>query len=337
MAHLTSMTPGASQLQLADGTLVNTATYRLPLFDWGDFQLVADAAAPDALSQALRQQTFRLPPSFRILEDWGQSGRRVLDLGAHIGAFALLAAALGCQVAAVEADLINCALLQAGVAVNRFANVQVIVGASGDPAPTVATLLAQPGWEQVDLVKMTLTGAEVQAVAALAQLLQQPAAPPILLVADGTALAQFGETPQSLLAALEGYGYRCYRVEPAAWRLTPASAPQWPSVVEYLALKATSPPAHWRFLPPLTQPEMLQEIQTQARQPAEQDRVYVGRMLAQAEPALLHERAVIHILQTLQADPHPAVRAAVAWWKLEDMPLAVRMADRFARLRTKKR
>jgi FkbM family methyltransferase len=356
-------TPGASQLHLADGTSINVATYRLPSFDWGDFQLVVDGDASDAISQALHQQNFRPPPGFRILEDWGQLGRRILDLGAHIGTFALLAAALGCQVAAVEADPINCALLQASGQCNGFANPQVIAAISDrtamlDFAPagqrgrradaqnelptiqlaatTVDALLAQLGWTQVDLIRMNSAGAEVQAVAGMAQLLQRADAPPILFAADGKALAGFGETPQRLLAALEGYGYGCYRVEPAAWRLTPASTPQWACVTDYLALKATPPPPHWRFLPPLTQPEMVQEIQTQARRADEHCRAYVGALLAQAEPAILHERPVIRTLQALQADPHPAVRAAVTWWKLQDMPLAVRMADRITRLRTKK-
>src|SRR5262249_9525790 len=59
-------------------------------------------------------------------------GQRVLDLGAHLGSFALAAAAAGCRVAAVDASPRNVALLRASKEQNGFDALTVIHAAVGD-------------------------------------------------------------------------------------------------------------------------------------------------------------------------------------------------------------
>src|SRR5262249_47317322 len=114
-------------------------------------------------------------------------GDRVLDIGANVGAFTLLAARAAPQgrICAVEPETGNFALLQQNVALNRAQNVdllQAAVGASegralvssggilsstvtdsgnaGQTVPqvTLASLVARLG--EVDLLKMDCEGAE---------------------------------------------------------------------------------------------------------------------------------------------------------------------------------
>jgi FkbM family methyltransferase len=65
------------------------------------------------------------PPNahlLRLMLALVRPGQTVLDLGAHIGTFALTAAAAGCRVVAVEASPRNAGLLEASIAHNGFAD-----------------------------------------------------------------------------------------------------------------------------------------------------------------------------------------------------------------------
>src|SRR5260370_14043637 len=66
-----------------------------------------------------------------------QPGDRVLDLGAHLGGFALTAAARGCDVIAVEASPRNAALLQLSADHNRFTHLHAGHAAVGDRSGAV--------------------------------------------------------------------------------------------------------------------------------------------------------------------------------------------------------
>jgi FkbM family methyltransferase len=134
------------------------------------------------INEMFVQNTYLADPRFAIA-----AGDRVLDIGANIGAFTLLAAraAPRGKVCAVEPETGNFAVLQQNIALNRAENVdllQVAVGASeghavisaagilsstvGDsgssaqtvPQVTLASLVARLG--EVDLLKMDCEGAE---------------------------------------------------------------------------------------------------------------------------------------------------------------------------------
>src|SRR5207302_7365685 len=61
----------------------------------------------------------------------------VLDLGAHLGSFALPLAALGARVLAIDASPRNIHLLRASAVRNRFDNLEVVHAAANDSAGEV--------------------------------------------------------------------------------------------------------------------------------------------------------------------------------------------------------
>jgi FkbM family methyltransferase len=155
------------------------------------FKNLTSAKDIDELSQWLAKGIF--PESYnlmvRLLRALAPEGGRVLDLGAHVGMFALAAAAAGYEVLAVEASPRNAALLRASIERNGFDRLRlvhaavsdrpgvlefcqagpyghVLTGASEEsvkvPAIDVDRLLAEHGWDRVDFVKMDIEGSEGQ-------------------------------------------------------------------------------------------------------------------------------------------------------------------------------
>jgi FkbM family methyltransferase len=188
---------------------------------------------------------------FYVLLDRMRPGDAVLDLGGHVGTFALAAAALGCRVTCVEAAPANVALLNASVARNGFTNMRVVWGAISDregtlkflphgpwgtvanpsvlrspdmiqaselapitvPALTVDGLLHRLGWERVDFVKLDVEGSEVAALHSMTELLNRPDAPTLLYESNTHALRFFGKTASQLADLLSDFGYTSYFVK----------------------------------------------------------------------------------------------------------------------------
>jgi len=77
----------------------------------------------------------RLPPGCTtgtIRRTGGVRYDLVVDLGAHVGVFALAAAAAGCRVLAVEASQANARLLEASAARNGFEHLRIVQAAASD-------------------------------------------------------------------------------------------------------------------------------------------------------------------------------------------------------------
>jgi len=85
--------------------------------------------AHDPISQDLVQQRLPAIVPDRLQDRYLRPGMVVLDLGAHLGVWTLLAAARGCTVVAVEANPDNASLLRASVAANHFEAVHVVAAA----------------------------------------------------------------------------------------------------------------------------------------------------------------------------------------------------------------
>lgn len=162
-------------------------------------------------------------------------GQRVLDIGAHVGGFSLLAASLGCRVVAVEASPWNADLLRRSVELNGFGDVHVLNAAAADrpgelefasmgpwgqvscegvdrpsvrvDAVRIDDLLHDLGWDNVEFVKLDVEGYEVRAVRGMTRLLSRPDAPPVYFESNAFTLNMYGETPASLFEALRGLGY----------------------------------------------------------------------------------------------------------------------------------
>jgi FkbM family methyltransferase len=192
-------------------------------------------------------------------------GDRVLDLGAHLGGFALAAAGLGCRVIAVEAAPQNAALLRRSVAENEFTNLRVVhaavgdrpgsirfyahgpwghVLAAGDDKPAVSVpcvraedLVAEHGWDGVRFVKLDVEGSELAAFRGMAGLLRRPDAPVLFFESNLHSLRTFGLSDADLKGELRALGYALYRPTPDGLTASPEGEPQEDVVVDYVAAK----------------------------------------------------------------------------------------------------
>ena len=207
------------------------------LEDRVDVAFALDAHLRDPIAQMLAEHARSDDPVRALAFHLLKRGDTVLDLGAHIGTFALGMAAIGCRVLAVEAAAGNAELLRAASARNGFAELTVLHAAvaaargtvwftpdgpcgqagrdrpGGEPAievPAVAVddVLADRSWHHVDLVKIDVEGSEPQALAGMSNLLRRDDAPPILIECNGHTLAHYGSTTHELRAELERFGYR---------------------------------------------------------------------------------------------------------------------------------
>ncbi|GEM_PF-1081386 len=316
------------------------------------FQIAFDTRATDPISQSIAALDPWFLDDYAVLLDGMKPGDTVLDLGGHVGTFALAAAALGCRVLCVEAAPANVALLRASVARNGFDRLHVISAAVADrdavleflpngpwgtvsnpvvarspalitashvvaigvTARTVDGLLGELGRDHVDVVKMDVEGSEIAAIAGMTRLFARPDAPLVFYESNGHTLRFFGQTPAQLTAALERFGYDSYLVQPG--RLIPRSSRDLhiEGVVNCLAAKGARPRIEgWPVTPPRSNEEVAQSILGECLHPNRQHRAYIARALATAERRLLSAPEVRYGLRMLRRDADEDVRAAAAW------------------------
>jgi FkbM family methyltransferase len=307
------------------------------------FGIIVGVGDGDPISENIAAGAFSYPSSFHLPFALLEPGLAVLDLGAHIGTFSLAAAALGCRVVAVEASPHNAALLRTSVAFNGFEQMTVVSAAVTDHqgtlefiqsgpygvvanpsvqsstvqvrAVTVDGLLEELGWDRVDLIKMDVEGSEVSAIRGMAQLLARADAPLLVYESNGFTLGFFGETPNSLLATLEGFGYRNYVVEPG--QLLPVSSEELQAecLVDYFALKTRPAKLRdWQIRSPRTYLETVSQVVSACSHPVENHCVYTARALCGADPSILSHPEVRLAMKWLARDPSAAVRDAASWW-----------------------
>jgi hypothetical protein len=123
------------------------------------FKVALDNRRGDWIADAVAAGASWFLDDVYVLLDLVQPGDGVLDLGGHIGTFALAAAALGCRVVCVEAAPENVALLNASVARNGFDRMHVVWGAATDHEGTLRFLphgpwgtIANPDVERVPAI-----------------------------------------------------------------------------------------------------------------------------------------------------------------------------------------
>ncbi len=286
------------------------------------FDVATDSEPRDPISRELSLGVFPplCRPSFELMDALVPTSGRVLDLGAHIGTFSLAAAVSGRSVLAVEPAPRNAELLDASRAANPSAVLRIVRAAISDhrgevdfiPSgpfghvvrePNTAggieveaipgdDLLADAGWDRVDFVKMDVEGSEVAGLIGMANLLRRADAPPILVESNGHTLDFLGETPRSLKATLEAYGYRVYLVDRP--RLVPVSVAelQPTTVVDYLAVKRTPvPPRRWRIDRPMSARERIRRVRASFRSSVDERR-YITRALDSSPGWMAMERGL---------------------------------------------
>ncbi|MCB9172911.1 MAG: FkbM family methyltransferase [Ardenticatenales bacterium] len=319
------------------------AAYRISLPAGGSFDLMIDANERDGISSAIADGSFILPDIFALLPALCPTPGRVLDLGAHIGTFALYAAALGHEVLAVEASARNAALLRASIALNGYDQIRVAeaaisnregtlefiqagpYGLVANPhfdhpttsvrAATASQLLKEAGWAQVNFIKMDIEGSEVKGVLGMVDLLGAETGPPILYESNGGTLRHFGQTPQTLMGALHALGYDCLRVY--GDQLVPVDAFTWqPDVVaELLAVKATPQrAAPWTVRKNgFSSAELAQMAAHALAHSYEDDQLWVARSLGEQAGALLLDAQFRGKAAEAQQGGSERVRKALGW------------------------
>lgn len=294
----------------------------------------------DALGDAVRRGAYEPSPPARLVFDLVGPGTVLLDLGAHLGVVALVAARLGATVVAVEAAPGNAACLRASRDANRLDNLTVVEAAVSDRpgvvrfredgaygqvtidagpnvvevrAAPVTDLLREQGLDRVDVIKMDVEGHELPVIDGMRELLARPDAPPVVFESNRHTLHTAGATPADLLTRFEALGYRVHLIGPGELVEADSSSFQVETVSDYLASKQPAPaPGGWVLRPPLTTDELATRIAREASQPLGHSRAAIARALATAPPELRDRADVASILERLGLDPDPEVAEAAA-------------------------
>jgi FkbM family methyltransferase len=266
----------------------------------------------------------------------------VVDLGAHVGTFALTAAAAGCRVLAVEGSAQNAALVRRSVLENGWDDrVEVIHAAVGSrdgevafssygPWGHVATpqvglpstkvravaldsLLAQGS--AVHFIKIDVEGSEPAVLKGAARLLSREDAPPILYESNYIGLGYYGSSPQRLREAFVKLGYR-HHYFVTDGRLFAVSPDDYqPELAgEYLAMRhplAALP--GWEIEQGVPAEDLIRLTQRNGTLADPRCRAHIGRALQDAPAWLCETRRIQRLLRSLRNDANEEVRKAVDW------------------------
>jgi FkbM family methyltransferase len=230
----------------------------------------------------------------------------VLDLGAHLGTFALPAAVLGARVVAVEGSPANMALLREARQANDLTAIdcrQVVVDdavrqvefVTLGPYGTIATpdIGAATGYPSitattttVDLlsggpfrwVKVDLEGVERAVLRGATRTLAGVKG--MVIESNGHMLQQHGSSPRALVRALEAAGLTVYEV--GMWTLRRLVRPpiQAETIVDYVAVRGELPlPAGWSQGNIRGRTELLNVLLAEAHHPIAEHRAYAERTI----------------------------------------------------------
>lgn len=178
------------------------------------------------------------PVNAQAFIDSIKPGATIVDIGANIGTFTLLAArAAGDkgQVHAFEPDPENLALLKQNIADNHFSQVSVVPKAVGDQPGsiylevedkdkgggqithnqtglavemiTLDAYAAAHQIKQIDVVKIDIEGAELLALKGAKQILSKSKGTVLFMEINPQASAAFGHGAEELIELLESYGF----------------------------------------------------------------------------------------------------------------------------------
>lgn len=290
----------------------------------------------DPLGDAVLHGRYETPDAALLVFDLVSDGSVLLDLGAHLGAVALVAAGIGARVVAVEASPVNAASLRESRDANGFTRLQVVEAAVSDVPGTVhfhqdgpygrvtsdggpgvievraapvTDLLAELDVARVDVVKMDVEGHELAAIDGMEPLMSPCDAPPVVFESNRHTLHHAGRSPSDLLARFEALGYRTYLVGAHELIEAGSSSLQVETVSDYLATKQGAPPG-WRVRSPLSPDELAVRIEAEAHHPLKWSRAAVARALGEAGPDLRRRDGIETSIGDLLLDPEPEVAEA---------------------------
>ena len=218
------------------GLIASPAEGEVRKLTLGEYQIYAPVA-DEAVGRHVAYGVYE-PDVAAVLRGWLRPGMAMLDLGANIGVFALLAAALvgpGGTVLAMEPNPANARLLEASRRANGFDHLTVIQAAAarvagvlslhsfdtngtvteaGEQALLAArTVAALPvdtlvADRQVDVIKIDVEGAEHLALSGASALLRRCRPAIVSEFSPGQLQAVSGIDGPGYLRFLQGFGYR---------------------------------------------------------------------------------------------------------------------------------
>lgn len=303
-----------------------------------------DANSSDPIGQWLLTHGYPEEPPTQLFRHFLREGACVVDVGAHLGTFALAAAALECEVIAVEAAPNNVALLSAAVVRNNFDKCEIVHAVAADrsgeaefepdlawghvvtagvpareqsitlPTVTVDELVKNRGWSSVDMVKIDVEGSELNVLRGMERTLHRPDAPLLVIESNGVALRQYLSSPSALVRLLEDFGYAVYLIDrETPGQLVPidSGAVQAEAVVDFLAAKdlaslALSP---WLVGDALTADEVLRRLRITSESDHPLCRSYAAWTIEQGPPWLRADDRARQILAELSVDLDDEVRS----------------------------
>ena len=323
------------------GRQIVAAKYPLLLPDGTRVAICVPAGEGDDITAEIVRGGFRIPAHYRLLEALVPTPGRVVDLGAHIGTFAVYAAALGHEVIAVDASEQNIALLRETMRINAFDRVRAVHAAVSDapghleftefgaygvvatpllqwptvrvPAVTVDELLADCGWPDADFVKMDVEGSEMVALRGMSRLLARGNAA-LVFESNGHTLHLYGQSPAALLNHLHDARYRSWEIR--GNRLVPATPHdiQFECLVDYVALSDDAPRiAGWSYDARPASQQIDLALST-CRDANANVRAHVGRTLQHADASMLRDARISAALHALARDDDASVRESVIWF-----------------------
>lgn len=247
-----------------------------PLTVHGQQMYVAgDRSAGIALTMSLLADQYEKGTT-EFFKQFLRRGSVVMDVGAHVGYYTLLAAHLvgpEGRVYAFEPDPANYALLQRNIELNRFNNVVAIPKAIASKTAklrlfrdsrgsdrhslcrrsTTATeeeyvevqatslddFLETEGWPHIDLIKIDIEGAEPMALEGMRRSLEKGDMPNLILEFGPLALEANGISPQGFLEHLVGLGFQILNIDDTG-KPNSVSPADFPLFIESLERKGAT-------------------------------------------------------------------------------------------------
>lgn len=304
-----------------------------------------DPDAGDPVADWVLQNDWIDEPVQRAFLSLVEPEMRVLDLGCHLGTFALAAAALGASVLAVDANQSHIDLLNAAAARNGFWQLHAVhraISDSQDPVAfversihghvglpgeheeaalvrvepaTVDGLLEERGWDGVELIKLDIEGLESVALAGMSALHASGARPAMVLECNASTLPRFGSSICQLRERVAELGYELLLIDhlrPGVLVEADAFSVQPECVCDYVAIcrRPARLQQQWRIEPPFTREQTHSRLLDTAAGEGAGYRAYAADVLARGPGWLRSYGDSAPALRALQVDVEAVVRGA---------------------------
>jgi len=298
-----------------------------------DYELVIDVDLGDPIGTQVIAGEWKLSPALRWLLASLEPGDSVLDLGAHVGTFAIPAAKLGARVVAVEGSPRNAAVLRAACEQNKLENVEIVemVVDSGigevefvdlGPYGTISTpdICSDTGYPTIrrltttvdDLpggpfvwVKIDIEGKEQAVLTGGRGMLEGIRG--MVIESNGYALHSHGTSPSEMVQSIENMGLTIYEVSEGELRPVRRPLIQPETIVDYVAVREElNLPAGWVVRPTRDDTEIVTALLYESKHPIQEHRDHADRTVEELTRKLARQYRRVTKHSEGRLAPHPS-------------------------------